>query len=161
MGRLAVEFAVLTAARSGEVREAVWKEFDVERKLWTIPADRMKAGREHVVPLSGPALKVLKRCACFRTEGEHLVFRGTRSGQSLSDMTLMKVLRDMKKPYTVHGFRSAFRDWVSEETAFPGELAEAALAHAVRDKTEAAYRRGSLLEKRRSLMEQWAGFCTA
>ncbi|WP_380873235.1 tyrosine-type recombinase/integrase [Sphingomonas sp. DBB INV C78] len=123
MGRLAVEFAVLTAARSGEVREAAWEQFDLERKLWTIPADRMKAGREHVVPLSGASLEVLERCACFRTKGEHLVFRGTRQRQPLSDMTLMKVLRDMKKPFTVHGFRSAFRDWVSEETTFAGELA--------------------------------------
>ena len=159
VGRLALEFAVLTAARSGEVREARWDEFDFDRNLWVIPAERMKADREHVVPLAAAALNVLKRCECFRVDGDALTFPGSRFGYPLSDMTLMKVLRDMKRPFTVHGFRSAFRDWESEETAYPGELAEAALAHAVKDRTEVAYRRGNLLEKRRKLMADWALYC--
>lgn len=161
IGRLALELTILTAARSGEVRNAEWQEFDLSRGTWTVPARRMKSGREHVVPLSRSALRVLHRCAQIRQPGVDLVFPGARPRQALSDMTLMKVLRDMKVPATVHGFRSSFRDWVSETTSFPGELAEAALAHAVKDKTEAAYRRGTLLEKRRELMEHWASHCEA
>lgn len=159
IGRLALEFAIFTAARSGEVREARWKEFDLPKRLWTVPAGRMKAGREHVVPLTIPALRVLQRCVEWRTTDEELVFKGNNPEKSLSDMTLIKILRDMKKPYTVHGFRSSFRDWTSELTDFSGEVAEAALAHAVKDKTEAAYRRGNLLAKRRELMEKWASYC--
>jgi len=161
LGRLALEFAILTAARSGEVRKAEWSEFDLNAGLWTIPGARMKSGRQHVVPLAPAALRVLQRCDALKGAGSSLVFPSSKPGQALSDMTLMKVLRDMKVAATVHGFRSSFRDWVSEATDHPGELAEAALAHAVKDKTEAAYRRGTLLEKRRRLMEDWDAFCCA
>lgn len=157
--RLALQFAILTAARSGEVRMAVWDEVDLENGLWVIPAERMKAKREHVVPLSRSALRVLQRCKELRSRNEPLVFPGTRPKQPMSDMTLTKLLREMKVPYTTHGFRSSFRDWASEETDVQGEVAEAALAHMVQNKTEAAYRRGNLLEKRRQLMSDWARYC--
>lgn len=157
--RFALEFAILTAARSGEVRGATWDEIDLETKLWTIPKDRMKAAREHVIPLTGPAIGIINRCAQLRVSDCPLLFPGIRTNQPLSDMTLTKLLKEMTEPYTVHGFRSAFRDWVSEETQYPGEIAEAALAHVVKDKTEAAYRRGNLLEKRRLLMKDWATYC--
>lgn len=156
--RLALEFAILTAARSGEVRGCTWDEIDMEAKLWTIPKDRMKADREHVVPLTAPALAILKRCAELRQDGCDYVFPGTGWRSPLSDMTLSKLLKHMGEPYTVHGFRSSFRDWVSEETNHPSDVAEAALAHAVTNKTEAAYRRGNLLEKRRIMMADWATY---
>lgn len=158
-GRLALELAILCAARSGEIRNARWNEFDLTKRLWTIPPERMKAGREHVVPLSPEAMRVLEICVTRRKSEDALVFPGTDPERPISDMTLIKVLRDMKLACTVHGFRSSFRDWVSETTNYPGELAEAALAHAVKDKTEAAYRRGTLLDKRRSLMANWAVYC--
>lgn len=158
--RLALQFAILTAARSGEVRGAAWSEIDIENALWTIPKERMKAQREHVVPLSRPALRIIERCSQLRTRECPLIFPGMKGDKPLSDMTLTKLLREMKQPYTAHGFRSAFRDWASEETDVQGEVAEAALAHMVRDKTEAAYRRGSLLEKRRKLMDDWSIYCT-
>lgn len=157
--RLALQFAILTAARSGEVRMAVWDEIDFQNRLWTIPPERMKAKREHVVPLSEPAIRILRRCKELRLRDEPLIFPGSRPKQPMSDMTLTKLLREMKVPYTAHGFRSSFRDWASEETDVQGEVAEAALAHMVRDKTEAAYRRGNLLEKRRVLMADWGRFC--
>ncbi len=157
--RLALEFAILTAARSGEVRGAAWDEFDLEAKLWTIPKARMKTAREHIVPLCARAIRIIERCAELRIRDCPLVFPGMRRGKPLSDMTLTKLLKEMGEPYTVHGFRSAFRDWVSEETSHPGDVAEAALAHMVRDKTEAAYRRGNLLEKRRKLMDDWGAHC--
>jgi integrase len=157
--RLALEFAILAAARSGEVRGAVWDEFDLEAKLWTIPKERMKASREHIVPLSKAAVRVIERCRQLRIASCELVFPGIRRNTPLSDMTLTKLLKEMKQPYTAHGFRSAFRDWASEETEHQGEVAEAALAHVVANKTEAAYRRGNLLEKRKLLMEDWAKFC--
>jgi len=157
--RLALQFAILTAARSGEVRSAVWDEIDFGSQLWTIPAERMKARREHVVPLSRPALRILQRCSELRLRDEPLIFPGSQPRQPMSDMTLTKLLREMKVAYTAHGFRSSFRDWVSEETDVQGEVAEAALAHMVRDKTEAAYRRGNLLEKRRALMIEWGRYC--
>jgi integrase len=153
--RLALQFAILTAARSGEVRGATWNEVDFDAALWTIPADRMKAKREHVVPLSEAALAILQRCKELRLTDEPLIFPGSRPKQPMSDMTLTKLMRELKVPFTVHGFRSSFRDWASEETNVQGEVAEAALAHMVRDKTEAAYRRGNLLEKRRHLMADW------
>lgn len=159
-GRLALEAAILTAARSGEIRGATWDELDLEKGLWTIPASRMKAKREHVVPLSPAAKRIFERAAELRTAGAQFVFHGTKRGKPISDMTLVKVLRDMDEPFTAHGFRSSFRDWVSETTNFPGELAEAALAHAVGNKTEAAYRRGNLLEKRRKLMDAWGTYCS-
>jgi integrase len=157
--RLALQFAILTAGRSGEVREATWDEIDVDAKLWTIPKERMKAQREHVVPLSEPALKVLRRCEELRLGQAALVFPGSRPKSPLSDMTLTKLLCELREPYTAHGFRSAFRDWVSEETQHLGAVAEAALAHVVKSKTEAAYRRGNLLEKRRAMMSDWGKFC--
>ncbi|MEN7536644.1 tyrosine-type recombinase/integrase [Aurantiacibacter flavus] len=158
--RFALAFAILTAARSGEVRGATWDEIDLEARLWTIPKERMKAAREHIVPLTRPAIRILERCEELRIAGCSLVFPGIRRNTQLSDMTLTKLLKEMKEPYTAHGFRSAFRDWVSEETEHQGEVAEAALAHVVANKTEAAYRRGNLLEKRRLLMDDWAKFCS-
>ncbi len=158
-GRLALEAAILTAARSGEIRGATWDEVDLDAGLWTISAGRMKARREHVIPLSAAAKRVFQRAAELRTAGAKFVFHGARRDKPISDMTLIKVLRDMEQPFTAHGFRSSFRDWVSETTSFPGELAEAALAHAVGNKTEAAYRRGNLLEKRRKLMDAWGNYC--
>jgi integrase len=157
-GRLALEAAILTAARSGEVRGATWEEIDLDNALWTVPAERMKAGKPHVVPLSEAALRVFKRAQELRA-GSNYVFAGNSPKHPMSDMTLMKVLRDMGEGCTAHGFRSTFRDWVSEQTNFPGEIAEAALAHAIQNKTEAAYRRGDLLEKRRKLMEAWGSYC--
>jgi integrase len=157
--RLALELLVLTAARSGEVRLADWSEFDVDAGLWTVPAARMKMKREHVVPLSGPALSVLVRIADLTGNRCGLVFEGMKRGKPLSDMTLTKLLRDAGLDATPHGFRSCFRDWVSEETAFDGDTAEAALAHAVKNKTEAAYRRGNQLDKRRALIAAWGGYC--
>lgn len=157
--RLALEFAILTASRSGEVRGAAWDEISFDDKLWTLQKDRMKAHREHVVPLCPRAIRILERCAELRYKDCPLVFPGARGNAPLSDMTLTKLLKEMKEPYTAHGFRSAFRDWVSEETQHQSDVAEAALAHAVKDKTEAAYRRGNLLEKRRLLMADWAAFC--
>ena len=119
----------------------------------------MKAEREHIVPLSPAAKRVFQRAFDLRTEGARFVFQGARPAKQLSDMTLIKVLRDMGETVTAHGFRSSFRDWVSEATQFQGELAEAALAHAIENKVEAAYRRGNLLEKRRGLMSAWGDYC--
>jgi len=156
--RLALEAAILTAARSGEIRGATWDEIDFDKKLWSIPASRMKAKRDHVVPLSPQALKVFRRAAELRVAGSKFVFQGGKPSKAMSDMTLTKLLRDMGQTFTVHGFRSTFRDWVSEESSFSGDLAEAALAHAVKDKTEAAYRRGNLLDKRQNLMAAWNAY---
>jgi len=160
MGRLALEALILTAARSGEIRGARWGEVDLEAATWTVPADRMKAGKIHVVPLSKAAVGVFERAAEFRTETSDLVFHGSKRGKPLSDMTLLKVLRDLNEPYTVHGFRSAFRDWVAEQTSVPGEVAEAALAHAIPNKVEAAYKRTDFVEKRRKLMDAWGAYCS-
>jgi len=159
MGRLALEAVILTAGRSGEIRGAVWSELDLEAALWTIPADRMKGGREHVVPLSEAAVDLFTRMKEHKRGDSHLVFPGQKRGRPLSDMTLTKVMRDMELKATPHGFRSTFRDWVAEQTDWPAELAEAALAHVVRDKTVAAYQLGSMLEKRRELMAAWADYC--
>ena len=155
---LALEFLVLTAARSGEVLGARWAEMDMAAKVWTVPAARMKAGREHRVPLSGRGLAILQKLGEAKT-GE-FVFPGQRSDKPLSGMAMEMLLRRMKAAgVTVHGFRSAFRDWCGEATSFPREIAEAALAHVAGDATERAYRRGDALEKRRTLMEAWASFC--
>lgn len=159
VGRLAFEALVLTAARSGEIRGALWSEVDLEKKLWTIPAERMKAGREHVVPLSDAAVSTFKRAETYREARSDLVFPGVRHGKPLSDMTLTKICRDLEVPAVPHGFRSSFRDWVAEETDFDGAVAEMALAHTIENKVEAAYRRGNLLEKRRALMVAWATHC--
>jgi len=155
MGAKALEFAILTAARSGEVRGATWIEIDIAAALWTVPADRMKSGREHRVPLSKAAIKMLR--ALPRGGPVDLVFPGMRG--PLSDMSLTAVLRRMDVAATAHGFRSTFRDWVAEYTDYASEVAEMALAHAVGDKVEAAYRRGDLFEKRRQIMDAWAKFC--
>lgn len=159
IGRLALEFLILNAARSGEVRGCCWSEIDLNRKLWTIPAERMKAGVVHVVPLSAAALDVLERAQMFRAPVSDLVFPGQNPKHMMSDMTLLKILRDKPLAATVHGFRSSFRDWVAEETNYPGEVAEAALAHTIQNKVEAAYRRTDYLEKRKALMIDWATFC--
>jgi integrase len=159
MAALALEFAILTAARSGEVLGARWSEIDFEAKVWTVPAGRTKAAREHRVPLSARAMAIVERLADGRT-GE-FVFPGQRAGRPLSAMAMGMVLRRMKtESVTVHGFRSAFRDWCGETTSFPREIAEAALAHVAGDATERAYRRGDALEKRRNLMEAWATFAS-
>ena len=159
IGRLALEAVILTAARSGEIRFARWPEVDMDSALWSIPADRMKMNRPHVVPLSPEAIEVFQRAAKFRAPGSDLVFPGQKLKKPMSDMTLLKILRDMDAGVTVHGFRSAFRDWVAEQTNYPGEVAEAALAHAIPNKVEAAYRRTDFLEKRRDLMRDWASYC--
>jgi integrase len=153
---LALEYTILTAARSGETLGATWSEIDLEKKLWTIPAARMKAGREHRIPLSDRALQILEQAAKLR-RGEH-VFPGQKVDRPLSSMSMEMALRRMKVDVTTHGFRSSFRDWVGERTNFPREVAEAALAHTVGDATERAYRRGDALEKRRRLMEAWAAY---
>ena len=155
-GARALEFAILTAARSGEVRGATWAEIDLDAAVWTVPGSRMKAGKEHKVPLSGAALAVLG--AVPRMVGVDLVFAAPRGGR-LSDMTLTAVTRRMGAACVPHGFRSTFRDWCSERTNYPRDVAEMALAHAIGDKVEAAYRRGDLFEKRRTLMAEWAAFC--
>jgi integrase len=157
---LALEFAILTAARSGEVLGARWDEFDLERGVWAVPAARMKAGREHRVPLPRRALKIVK--ALHEKRDGEFVFAGQKSGKPLSVMALEMVLRRMKiDNATVHGFRSTFRDWASECTNFTNEVCEAALAHVIENKAEAAYRRGDLFDKRRKLMEAWAVYCAA
>jgi integrase len=150
---LALEFVILTAARSGEVLGACRPEIDVDAKVWTVPKERMKSGREHRVPLSARALDLLGEAKRART-GE-FVFPGRGADRPLSGMAMKKVLLD---DVTVHGFRSAFRDWAGNETHFPREVAEAALAHVIGDAAERAYRRGDALEKRRALMEAWARF---
>jgi len=147
--RLALEYLILTAARSGEVRGARWSEVDLAEKVWLIPAERMKAGKEHRVPLSDAALDVLGRVRPFKSELSDLIFPGQKVRKSLSDMTLLKVLEMMDVPVTVHSFRSTFRDWCAEETQYPGEVAEAALAHTIQNKVEAAYRRTDFFEKRK------------
>ncbi len=162
-GARALEWTILTAARSGETRGATWAEIDLAGAVWTVAADRMKAGREHRVPLSDAALAVLRAMEPLRdpkAAGAALVFPGAKPGKPLSDMSLTAVLRRMGRgDLTAHGFRSAFRDWCGEATAYPRELAEAALAHTLRDKVEAAYRRGDALDKRRALMAAWAEYC--
>jgi integrase len=165
MGARALEFAILTAARSGEVRGATWEEIDLEENVWTVPASRMKAGKEHRVPLSAAAVALLKAVerapkavdADPTDAAVNLVFPAPRGGQ-LSDMTLSAVLRRMKVAAVPHGFRSTFRDWAAERSSHPHEVAEMALAHTIENKSEAAYRRGDLLEKRRAMMADWAAF---
>ena len=154
-GARALELAILTAARSGEVRGATWAEFDLDAGLWLVPADRMKANREHRVPLSMAAVDLLR--GLERQEEVELVFP-SRKGGKVSDMTLVAVLRRMGIGAVPHGFRSTFRDWAAERTHYPSEMAEMALAHAIGNKVEAAYRRGDMIEKRRRMMEDWAAF---
>ncbi len=157
----ALEFCILTAARSGEVLGATWAEIDLDAKLWSVPAHRMKAGRDHRAPLSDAAMTILKAIAPLQPEGDGsaFLFPGQRPNRPLSAMAMEMLLRRQGKDITVHGFRSSFRDWAAEETSYPREVAEAALAHVVGDATERAYRRGDALEKRRALMEAWASYC--
>jgi integrase len=160
LSNLAFEFLVLTAARTSEVLEARWSEIDLRQEAWTIPAGRMKAGREHRVPLAPRCIDLLSKARGFST-GSDFVFPGRSNDRPMSNMVLLMTIRRIQPGYTVHGFRSAFRDWASERTNFAREICEAALAHVVRDKTEAAYRRGDLFEKRRQLMASWAAFVTS
>jgi integrase len=156
----ALEFLILTVARRGEVVGAKWSEIDLDKRLWTVPAGRTKRNREHRVPLSGQAVEILEEMQKLR-DGE-FVFTGIHPVRPLGDEALPKALQRVGRTnVTVHGFRSCFRDWAAELTNFPREVAEMALAHAVSDKTEAAYRRGDLFEKRRQLAEAWAKFCAA
>jgi integrase len=158
----ALEFVILTAARTGEALGATWAEIDMKAAVWTVPAPRMKAKKEHRVPLSDAALAVLRAMAGLRTTDDPgaYVFPGARPRKPLSIMAMAMVLRRMDRgDLTVHGFRSTFRDWAAEATSYAREVAEAALAHALPDKVEAAYRRGDLFEKRKRLMEEWATFC--
>jgi integrase len=157
LGARALELCVLTACRTGEVIGARWNEIDLDARLWTIPAGRMKAGVEHRVPLSEPAITLLRKLATIR-RGD-LVFAGQSAGRPLSNMTMLATLRRMKVAATPHGFRSTFRTWAAEKTSFPHEVAEAALAHTIESKVVAAYQRGDFFEKRRALMEAWANYC--
>jgi integrase len=165
---LAMAFTILTATRTSEVIGAMWKEIDLQGKIWTIPANRIKAGREHRVPLSEPALHILKEIKKQHdlieqkksSDGSGWIFTGQRQGKPISNTAMLMLLRRMKKQdITVHGFRSSFRDWAAEQTHFAREVAEMALAHAIGDKVEAAYRRGDLFEKRTQLMDAWARYC--
>ena len=154
----ALEFTILTAARSGEVFGARWEEFDLDRAVWTVSSRRMKGGREHRVPLSQRALEIVK--AMYEARNSNFVFAGQKLGKPLLVTALLMLLRRMKiENATVHGFRSTFRDWAAECTNFSNEVCEAALAHAVANKVEAAYRRGDLFDKRRDLMDAWAAYC--
>ena len=163
----ALEFAILTAARTGEVLGAKWSEIDLGEKVWTVPAERMKAGREHRVPLSARAIEILKMMkpdsASIKRDkyaADGYVFAGGAPSRPLSNMAFLMLLRRMGHDgLTAHGFRSTFRDWCAERTSFPSEVAEMALAHTVGDKVEAAYRRGDLFDKRRAMMDQWASVC--
>lgn len=177
VGARAVELVILTACRSGEVRGMRWGEVDWDAAVWTIPGKRMKAGKPHRVPLSAAAVVLLRRLHAGQPGTAALVFPGAKTGSALSDMSLTAVLRRMNtvadgqtppwrdgatgEPITVHGFRSTFRVWAGERTPYPREVVEAALAHTLKDKVEAAYQRSDLMERRRPLMEEWATFCAA
>jgi integrase len=155
---VALQFLILTATRTSETIGAKWEEIDLINAVWIIPADRIKAGREHRVPLSPPAIAILRRMR--KIHDGHLVFPGRFGDLPLSNMTFLQLLKRMGRgDLTAHGFRSTFRDWAAERTNYPREVAEMALAHAVSDKVEAAYRRGDLFEKRRRLMDEWARYC--
>lgn len=158
VGSRALRFLILTAARSGELRGARWNEIDIEAAEWRVPAARMKAGREHIVPLSAEALALLEILP--RGRDEDLLFNGRKWGTPISDMTMTQQMRRMKLPGVPHGFRSTFRDWAEERTSFPHAAKEAALAHTVRG-VEGAYRRTTMLDARRQMMRDWAGFLTS
>ncbi|TWB29342.1 tyrosine-type recombinase/integrase [Nitrospirillum viridazoti] len=159
LGARALELAVLTATRTSEVLHATWSEIDLTDRSWTVPAARMKAGAEHRVPLTEPALALLRKLASLRT-GE-FIFPGQKAGQPLSNMAMRMVLKRTAgyDGATPHGFRATFRTWAAEKTTHAFDVAEAALAHTQKDKTVAAYQRGDLFDKRRALMEDWASFC--
>lgn len=152
----ALEFAILTAARSGEVRGATWEEIDLDAAIWTIPADRMKAGKPHKVPLCPAAVEILREIP--QLEGSELIFTAPRGGK-FSDVALTALLKRMEIKATAHGFRSTFKDWAREQTAFADEVSELALAHVNSDATRAAYARSELIDKRRQLMQEWANYC--
>jgi integrase len=160
MAAHALRFTILTAARTGEALGAHWSEIDMAAKVWTVPASRMKAKRNHRVPLTDAALAVLEKVKTGKL-ASGFVFPGMKEGKPLSNMAMEMLMRRDKLDCTVHGFRSSFRDWAGEETPFPREVAEAALAHVIGDKAEQAYRRGDALEKRRALMAAWADYLTA
>lgn len=157
LGARALELCILTATRTGDVLGARWQELDLEARIWSIPGERMKAGQDHRIPLAAPTLALLRKLAAIR-RGE-LVFPAFRAERQLSNMSMAMVLRRMKLDVTPHGFRSTFRTWVAEQTSFPHEVAEAALAHTQSSKVVAAYQRGDLFAKRARLMEAWAAFC--
>jgi integrase len=161
IGARALEFMILTAMRTGEVIGARWDEFDLADKVWTVPADRMKTGKEHRVPLSPAAVAIIDQMQAARVNDHQFVFPGGKLGKPLSNMAMLKLLKRMGHggQLTVHGFRSSLRDWAAERTSYPREVAEMALAHTIGDKVEAAYRRGDLFTKRRRLMEEWAKHC--
>jgi len=154
---LTLEFAILTAARTGEVLGAKWDEVDMDKAIWTIPPARMKAGKEHRVPLSARAVEILKETQQL---GKEWLFPAAKGGK-LSGMAMAMLLRRMDVDVTVHGFRSGFRDWAAECTGYAHEVAEMALAHTIDNKVERAYRRGDLFEKRRRLMDDWGTFCAS
>lgn len=157
MAAKALEFTILTAARTGETLGALWSEIDLQAKVWTLPPERMKAGREHRVPLSDRACSILKELVKAKTS--EFVFPGRKKDRSISNMGMEMLMRRMDADvYTVHGFRSAFKTWATEATSFPNELSEAALAHVTGDRVERAYRRTDALERRRKLMTAWARF---
>jgi integrase len=158
MGALALQFVILTATRTSEVLNAQWSEFDLDAGVWVIPKERMKADKEHAVPLSPEAVEILHK-AGWEMRASEFVFAGV-NGKALSNMACLAVLKRMERPgLTVHGFRSTFRDWCSESTAYPRDVAEMALAHTISNKTEAAYRRGDLFDKRTRMMADWAAYC--
>jgi integrase len=153
----ALEWTILTAVRTGETIGAQWSEIDLSAKVWTIPGQRMKAAKEHRVPLCARALDILSK---LPREGE-FVFPGARKDAPLSNMAMLELMRSMRPGYVPHGCRSTFRDWAADTTSYPNHVVEMALAHAIRDKVEAAYRRGDLFEKRRRLMSDWARYCAS
>jgi integrase len=157
--RLALEFLILTAARTSEVIEAEWNEIDLDQALWTAPAERMKAGRIHRVPLSDRCVEIIRRVKLLGGDSSY-VFPGRSGEKPMSNMVFLMLLRRMKLDVTAHGFRSSFRDWAAEATSFPREVAEMALAHTIENKVEAAYRRGDLMGKRREMMRAWSAFIT-
>lgn len=160
-GATALKLTIFAAARTGEVIGARWTEIDFDKAIWTVPGSRMKTKREHRVPLSRPALSLLRKQHASAGHSE-FVFPGRSKAKTMSNMAMLQLLRRIgRNDLTVHGFRSTFRDWAAECTAFPSEVAEAALAHIVGDKVEAAYRRGDLFEKRRKLMDAWSSYCGA
>lgn len=158
--KLALEFLVLTASRSGEVRLATWDEIDFDKAEWIVPAHRMKGKRQHRVPLTDRSITILRQ-AKQCDDGSGFIFPGTRSGKPLSDMTLSKLVKELDYNADIHGFRTSFRTWAQECSNSPREVAEAALAHVVKNKSEAAYARSDLFEKRRKLMNAWAAYLTA
>lgn len=154
----ALEFTVLTASRTSETTGACWPEMDLKAKLWTVPTDRMKGGRQHIVPLSDRAVAILNELP-HEASDKGFIFPGARKSKPLSNMAMLELLRGLRPGFTVHGFRSSFRDWSGDRSNFPREVIEAALAHAIQDESEAAYRRSTAIEKRRLLMSAWARYC--